>query len=689
MKIITQKTLTAVVALFLTASTGVAQKALKKADAVFEARQYFRAIEMYKAAYAGAPKDKKGAIMYKSGIASQEINDYKGAEGYYQKAIASKFDDPTVYLRLAEVLKSQMKYPEAITEYNNYKTKGGDAKRADIGVKSCELAQQWKDAPLRYKIENMALINSKESDFAPCYADKKYQTLNFSSRRAGTLGGSELNVGGNHSDIYESKLDKNGKWSTPVLLPPAISTPVNEATAWVSKKGDLIFFTRCPEVKNEQAKCGIYMAKKQGSTWGAADRLPFNIDSVQFGHPCLSADGKKLYFTSRKSGGYGGADIWYCTYDMKSNAWGQPVNAGSMVNTEGDEMYPTVSDDGKKLYFASNYHPGMGGLDIFVAEAGADGKYTKPVENLKYPINTSYDDFSIIFEGKKQRGYFTSNREGGKGSDDIWSFYLPPLTFSVKGLGLSAGDDRTGKGKGEPVQNVKVKIVGSDGTINEYNTVADGAYNFKLKEKVTYTISTETSKSSSSPSYKDGYLASKDQRVITTVGLDKSKDFIADFELKPVVKELRLPKILYDLGKADLKPQSKDSLNYLFNLMKDNPSVVVELNSHTDSRGKAAANMTLSTARAQSCVDYLVKEKGIAPARLTAKGYGANQLLISDAEIAKAKTKQEKEALHELNRRTSFRILSWDYVDPNAPKKTDTPKGNSGTKKSDDDDSDE
>jgi peptidoglycan-associated lipoprotein len=669
MKNITRLTLTAAATVVLTASM-FSQKLLKKADASFEARQYFNALEMYKQVYGSVSKDKKPLVLYKSGISCQEINDYKGAETYYNKAIASNFDDPTVYLRLAEVLKSQQKYPEAIVEYNNYKSKGGDAKKADLGVKSCELAQQWKDQPQRYKIENMSLINSKESDYAPSYSDKKYQTLIFTSRRDGALGSKELNLGTNHSDIYETKLDKNGKWSTPVLLPPAVSSPVNEGRGWVSKKGDMIFFTRCPEDKGKQNKCGIYMAKKQGSTWGEAQRLPFNVDSVQFGHPTLSADGKMLYFAAKMSGGYGGADIWSCTFDVKGNTWGQPVNAGPAVNTEGDELYPTISDDGKKLYFSSNYHPGMGGLDIFVAEAGADGKFTKPVENLKSPMNSSSDDFGIIFEGKKQKGYFTSNREGGKGSDDIWAFNLPPLVFNLKGVVLSEGDANTGKGKGENVEGVKVKIIGSDGSMNDFTTAKDGTYKLdKLKEKVTYTVSTETGKNSKSASFpKDGYLANKDQRIISTIGKDESTNFTADFMVKPVIPNLRMPEIQYALGSAELLPQSKDSLNYLYNILKDNPTIVVELNSHTDTRGSAVSNMTLSTARAQSCVDYLVKEKGIPSARLTAKGLGMTQPLISDAQIKAAKTKEEKEALHQKNRRTTFKILSFDYVDPNAPK---------------------
>lgn len=670
----------------LTTTTSYAQKVLKKADASFEVGQYYNAITYYKQAYAGATKDKKGVILYKTGVACQEINDYKGAETYYQKAISANFDDPMVYYKLAEVLKNQNKYAEATVEYNNYKAKGGNAKKADLGVKSCELSQQWKDAPMRYKMENMALINSKESDYAPCFSDKKYKTLSFTSRRPGNVGGEiDINTGQNKSDIYSTTVDKNGKWSTPMLLPPTISTKFNDGVGCVSKKGDMIFYSRSPEASNKQLKTQIFMSKKQGNTWGEGQVLPFCVDTIAFGHPYLSADGKVLYFASRMSGGYGGADIWYSTYDAKANVWGKPVNAGPAVNTDGNELYPTLSDDSKKLYFSSDTHPGMGGLDIFLA-VGENNKYTKPVENLKAPLNSPYDDFRIVFEGKKQKGFLTSNREGGKGSDDIWSFNLPPLNFSAKG-NVSSEGDKLGKGKGEPVENVKVKIVGSDGSIKEFTTSKDGSYKLeRLKENTTYTVSTETGPTSKSATFsKDGYLANKDQRIISTAGQVASKEFQADFEVKPVVKEIRMPEIIYALGSAELLPASKDSLLFLYNILKDNPSIVCELNSHTDSRGKAASNMTLSTARAQSCVDFLVKEKGIPAERLVAKGYGATQLLISDAEIKKAPSNQEKEALHQKNRRTSFRILNFGYVDPNAPKTN--PKNPNGT--SDDEEEEE
>lgn len=659
-------------ALFCLAMSSLAQKKLQQADLAFENRQYFKAIEDYKGAYTSVKKpEMKAKVLYRTGYAYHEINDMKSAETYYQKAIAAKYPDPVAVLRLADCLKAQGKYPEAITEYNNYKKLNPSDPRGDKGVKSCELAQQWKDQPARYKVENMALINSKESDFSPTFSDKKYKTLIFTSTREGVNNKQDVTTGQNHSALYETRLDKNGKWSTPVSLAPTVSSPFNQGAACVSKKGDYMLLTRCPEVKSAVSGCQIFIAKKQGSGWAAPERLPFNIDSVNFGHPAISADGKTVYFVSRMKGGYGGADIWKSVYDPKGNTWTAPLNLGPQINTVGDEMYPSVSNDGKLLYFSSNYHPGMGGLDLFKAEIGPDGKFSKSPENLKFPLNSGADDFAIVFEGNKQRGYFSSNREGGKGNDDIWSFFLPPLNFNLKGKVVSSGGNK-GINKGEPVANAKIKLTGSDGALNDAVTSNDGSYSFKLKENVSYTVTIETSKQTVSATYKDGYLASKDMGALTTAGESVSKDFVKDFELTPVEREIRFPAVLYELGKADLKPESKDSLNFLYQTLIDNPTIIIQLSAHTDSRGSDAKNQVLSQARAQSCVDYLANEKKIPLARLQAKGFGETRLLVTDDVINKAKTKEEKEALHQKNRRTVFGIVSWDYVDPNAPK-TATP----------------
>ena len=654
---------------------------LKDADVAFENHQYFNAIELYKQAYTKVKKaDVKASILYKTALSYQEINELKSAETYYSKAIKAKYPDPIAILNLADVLKTQQRYEEAIVEYNNYKKQVPSDARGENGVKSCELAKQWKDAKntpeTRLKVENMALINSKESDFSPAYADKKYTSLIFTSTRQGAAGSMDITTGQNHSDLYETKLDKNGKWSTPTSLANTIVSKMNEASVSVSKKGDVMFMTRCPEAKNKQLKCQLYVCKKQGPAWAEPELLPFCVDSIAFGHPSINLAGDVLYFTSKLPGGYGGKDIWMSTYDKKAKAWGQPVNLGPTVNTQGDEMYPYIADDDKTLYFSSNYHLGMGGLDIFKTEKGADGKFTKAPENLKYPMNSAGDDFGIIFEGKKIKGYFTSNREGGKGSDDIYSFILPPLNFNLSGTVTSSEGN-------EPVQNALIHLKGSNGDMFEFKTLADGKYNFKLKENTSYEVTVETGKNTVSNSYKLGFLANKDMGKLTTVDENESKDFVKDFVLNPVKAEIRFPQVLYALGKAELlvdldgtaadndthKPiNSKDSLNFLYQTLLDNPTIVIELQSHTDSRDNDARNQTLSEARAKSCVDYLVNEKKVPIARLMSKGWGEKKLLIKDDVIAKAKTKEEKEALHQKNRRTVFRIVNWDYIDPNAPK---------------------
>jgi peptidoglycan-associated lipoprotein len=303
----------------------------------------------------------------------------------------------------------------------------------------------------------------------------------------------------------------------------------------------------------------------------------------------------------------------------------------------------------------------MGGLDIFKAEKDANGKFTKAPENLKSPMNSAGDDFAIVFEGKKVKGYFTSNREGGKGSDDIYSFILPPLFFNLNGKVVSTENN-------EPVQNALIRLKGSSGEMFEFKTPADGKYTFKLKENTSYEVTVATDKNTVSKSFVLGFLANQEMGKLTTVAENESKDFVKDFALTPVKAEIRFPAVLYELGKADLKPESKDSLNFLYQTLMDNPGIVIELQAHTDSRGADDKNQTLSEARAQSCVDYLAIEKKIPLARLMSKGWGEKKLLVKDDEISKAPTKEEKEALHQRNRRTVFRILNWDYQDPNAPK---------------------
>lgn len=655
----------AVLALVFISMNVIAQKNYAKdAEKAYDNKQYYTAIELYKSWYGKEKnKEKKAKILFQTAECYRMIGDLKGQVNYYNKAIRAKYPDPIAYLYLANAKKQMGLYDEALIEYNNYKKEVPSDPRGEDGAKSAELAQKWKDSPTRYKVQNVAMINSRELDFSPCYGDKKYKTLFFTSTRDGVTGGSTVDEGTGKvfSDIFETKVDKNGKWSTPTPLAAPINTPGNEGSSILTVKGTTMYFTRCEVEKNEIKKCQLWMAPKRGNNWGDPEKLPFSVDTFAFRHPAINKEENIIVFASDMPGGMGGYDLWVSTKTGKGrNAeWGKPVNLGPSVNTGGHEFFPFIHEDGT-LYFSSDGHIGMGGLDIFKAEKKGEAAEWANVTNMRAPINSSGDDFGIIFEGSKERGYFTSNREGGKGSDDIYSFVLPPLVFKLEGV-VTDCENKV------PLENVTVNILGSDGYTQEVKTDKAGFYSVALQPNLSYIVSTD-GKNVMKTTYADRYLNSPDKGKVTTVGEEESKNFKKDFCLKPVSNEIRFPAVLYDLGKATLRPESKDSLDYLYQTLLDNPTIVIELSSHTDSRSSDAYNQRLSQARAQSCVDYLVNEKKIPKERLVAKGYGEKKLLIKDSQIAKLKTKEEQEAAHQKNRRTVFKVLRWDYVDPNAPK---------------------
>lgn len=654
-----QRVLPLILSILFMSLVATAQKNYTKdADQAFRSEEYFKAIELYKKASTKEKKKAaKAAIIFKIAESYRNINDMKQAEVWYTKAITAKYPDPIAILHLADAKKANGKYNEALTEYNNYKTLVPSDPRGEDGAKSSELAQKWKDNPTRYSVENVVQINSKYSDFSPAYADKKYNTIAFSSTREGSTGSEADPVTGeNFSDVYETKVDKKGKWSTPVPLGEAVNSKINEGAVSINKKQTAIYFTRCDFKKNGQLGCSILRSEKKGTSWGDATAVKLFADTITVGHPAITKDEDKLFFASDMEGGQGGKDIWYVTYDKKAQTYGAPVNLGSPVNTPGDEMYPYVHDDGT-LYFSSNGHLGMGGLDIFRADKSGDN--FSNVTNLKFPLNSSADDFGIIFEGTKERGYLTSAREGGKGSDDIYSFVLPPLLFTLQGV-IKDVDTQA------PIAGATVKLVGSDGSSVEVKSGANGGYEFAQNGSARY-VNPNTSYTVSAIAEK--YLG--DKGTFTTVGLEAATNFTKDLSLKSTKKgPIRLPDILYDLNKWDLKPQYQDSLNGLIQTLNDNPNIVIELGAHTDTRGTPKDNSTLSQKRAQSVVDYLIS-KGIDAERLQAKGYGESRPLINDKQIAAMKTNEEKEAAHQKNRRTEFRVVREDFVpkvDPNAPK---------------------
>ncbi len=654
-----KKFLTCFTFILICAAGAMAQgKQAEEADDAFNKGFFYNAIELYKKAYTTEKKaSEKAVLIFKVAEAYRALGDAENAEVWYEKANKAQYPDPITYYYIGEALKEQGKYAEAIAAYNKYKEKNPGDMRADASLASCQQAQAWKETPTRYKVDPEVLLNSPQYDFSATFSDKRNSDVVFASSRPASTG-TETDgiVGESFTDLYSSSRDKLGKWSEPVRLAPVINTAAHEGSATFNSKRSLMYFTRCPHEKKKAFGCDIWVSKTVGGNYAEPVMLPIrpqqdkdDTATITIGHPTLSPDDNRLIFSSNMKGGQGGKDLWKVSLDKNGMPTGAVTNLGKEINSPKNEMFPFLRNNGD-LYFSSNGVAGMGGMDIFRAEKTGDNTWGH-VENMKYPINSAGDDFSIVFDGDEERGFFTSNRPGGKGEDDIWRFYVPDMVFSLQGV---AKDKMTGA----PLPDAKIEIVGTDGS--NYSTLADanGAFTFEengkdryIKENTSYTIRAS----------KDQYLVVNDQ--ITTVGLTESTTFVKEYLLQPVRPDqaISLPEVLFDLGSAALRPEGKDSLQVLYQTLVENPTIVIELAAHTDSRGSDKANMTLSQNRAQSCVNYLIS-KGIDPARMVAKGYGESRLRISDAEIAKMATNEEKEAAHQKNRRVEFTVKSFDYV---------------------------
>lgn len=646
----------------------------KSADESFARQQYSVAIEKYKKAYKKVKKNKeeKNRISYRMAECYRLTGNYKRSEMLYKRLIRNDYDKtyPEVLLYYADMLKINQKFDEAIEYYNKYAIAVPDDPRGELGAKTAAEVQSWIENPSKYEVTNVKKINSRESDFAPAFYNSTYQEILFTSTREGAQGKEEDKwTGQNFSDLFVAKKDKNGEWSAPVPLDASetINTKANEGAATLNSKFKKLYFTRCPNTPSVESGCQIYVSTRAGRNWGSVSLLDIKgVDTLAtVGQPTISDDELTIYFSADRRGGFGGKDIWVATRSSKSKAFGRPMNIGPKVNTAGDEMFPFLRND-TTLYFASDGHGGMGGLDIFKVTIDSSGNWGDPV-NLKYPINSTMDDFGIVFHPEEEWGYLSSNRKGTRGKEDIWYFIEPPLLFTLSG---TVKDDRTLL----YVEGADVTLVGSDGVSVSTRTNDKGYYTFgssQIKPNTTYDVSV------SKPNY------FKEKAVVTTVGVEFSKDFTQDFVLKPIPDEpIVLPDILYDLAKWDLKPQYQDSLQGLIQTLRDNPKLVIELASHTDSRDSYERNDILSQKRAQSVVDYLIM-RGINPRRLVAKGYGERVprklkkdivkdgflfkkgTVLDDDYVNSLPSKAQKEAAYALNRRTEFRVLRRDFVPDN------------------------
>lgn len=641
---------------------------LKTGDQAFEQKSYAIAAALYKSEYSTEPVEQyKAQKSFRIGESYRALNNTKDAEKWYAEALKLNYPDVITRFHYANMLMANEKYDQAITEFKKYANEDPINKlNAFEKVKSCEKAKSLLAKKSNIELENLA-INSSANEYAPVFFENK--ELIFSSDRTDALGTETFGwTGEKYSDLFISVKEDDGSYKKLVPFGTNINTGRNEGTPTFGKNFTEMYFTRCgTEIKSKSKRddyCTIFKSYRDfDGLWSEPEKLIFFSDTVNVGQPFVSPDDKFLLLTSDAPGGYGGKDIWICYPEYEG--WGDPVNLGSAINTSGNEMFPHVGTDGT-LYFSSDGHPGLGALDIFAARK--DGNVWKDPTNLKPPINSGADDFAMIIEKSKpensedlikQSGYFTSTRTGGNGGDDIYKFIeRNENIFTLNALVF----EKVYENPNDP--NSKVldfkQVVGADVTLKKYSlalkpvatvkTDKNGIARFDLEAENDYLVTAE----------KEGYF--KRSENTTTKGKGDLSKVNITIQVKIILekiyeeKEITLSNIYYDYDKTNLRTASEQVLDTLIALLEENPTVKLEIGSHTDSRGSKNYNDVLSQGRAESVVKYLIS-KGIHFNRLTAKGYGESKLVNRCADNVNCSEEE-----HQENRRTTFKVLSEKFV---------------------------
>lgn len=634
-------------------------KSAKLSDAEEKQRigEYYEAAAIYRKVYTKtSPKkrDLRGYIAYRMAECNRLINNTAKATSAYMNAIRYDYPDSTVYLRMGQMLQKTGRYPEAIKNYDIYMENDPSNLLAINGIQGCELAPGWKKNPTRYEVRRMDKFNSRRGEFSPMLAGDKYDQLYFASSRSKDKDAKVSAITGqNNNNLFLVKQDETGAWLAPVELEDEVNTEYDEGTPSFSPDGNTMYYTYCAQDPEGPRTAEIYISTRSSAKWGKGTRATIVKDSVTaLGHPSISPDGKYLYFVSDAVGGFGGKDIFRAR--VAGNDFGPMENLGEEINTPGDEMFPYVRDS-VTLYFASNGHPGMGGLDLFKATQDSTGKWK--VENLGAPINSMADDFGITFAGKEERGFFCSNRNDARGYDHIYSFERPTITIFIEGI-VNDVDEY-------PIEDATVRIVGKDGLNVKVPVKKDGTYRVELERDIRYVMMASAR----------GYL--NQNYELHTGPEEKNETYIVDFFLSPISKPVVIDNIFYDFDKATLRPESKKALDEMIKMLNDNPNVTIELGAHTDRKGTDQYNERLAQRRAQSVVDYLIAG-GIEAARLEAKGYGESVPKTINKKMAKqfdflkegdvlteefilALPPEQQEIADQINRRTEFKVLRTNY----------------------------
>lgn len=644
-----------VAAIVLVVMAGCSGAKLSTANEQMARGEYYDASKTYRKIYNRLTKreerSQRGEVAYKMAECYRRLNMAARASAAYQNAIRYGVTDSMAVLRLAQSLHAEGKYPAAIKSYEEFLTKVPGNPEAVAGLEGARLASEMKANRTRYVVRQSKLLNSRRADFSPMFND---DVLYFTTTNEKVTGENRSEITGmKKGDIWMSKKNERGEWQRPEPVEGELNSEVEEGICSFSPDGSTMYLTKARREPNANTGVEIYTSQRSDAKWSAPVKFEITADTVSsYGHPAVSPDGQWLYFTSDMPG-IGGRDIW--RVNVKERA-GSLENLGPEINTVGDEMFPYMLTD-SVMYFSSNGHPGLGGLDIFCATLGADGHWS--VTNMGVPVNSEADDFGITFDRKTDHpsGYLSSNRGDGRGYDHIYTFELPDLNITISGWVVDRDD--------EPVPNAVIRIVGNDGSNQKTIAKNDGSFSFPLQRGVRYVMMAGAK----------GFLNAR--QSFTSDTAEEDADYAIDFVLASLTKPNIVENIFYDFDKATLRPESTEALDGLVQMLNDNPNITIEMASHTDRVGTEEYNIDLSKRRAKSVIDYLI-EHGIAADRLQYQGYGKSRPKVVTKRINKlypqfkegdilneeyimGLSPEDQEAADQVNRRTEFHVLSVDY----------------------------
>ncbi len=653
--------LSAIVAAVLLVGCG-ADSAMKKGDKFYALGEYYDAATQYKKAYSQTPaKDRKlrGQRAMKMADCYRRINNTQRAIASYNNVIRYKQTDSLTQFFVGQQLMKNGDYRAAQKAFQAAVDSLADTDSpylllAREGLKAAKAAPDFKKKDSKYSVKREDLFNSRRADFSPMLAGEDNDQLYFTSTR-NQAQGDELSgiTGTKNGDIFFSQKDDKGKWGKPQTIDSELNSEFDEGACCFSADGRTMYLTQCKTDPDYPRFATIVKSSRSDASWSKPTELVVSKDTLSiFAHPAVSPDGLWLYFVSDMPGGLGGYDIWRA--ELTANGVGIIENLGAPVNTEGNEEFPTFRPNGD-LYFSSDGHPGLGGLDIFIAQPTMDG-WT--VTHPGYPLNSQGDDFGMTFEGLHNRGYFSSNRGDARGWDHIYSFEKSEVLVTVKGWVYEMD--------GYELPGGLVYMVGNDGTNLKLSVKGDGSFTQEIQTGVDYVL-LGTCK---------GYLNHKEELRVDTATV--SNEYVLQFPLANISAPVLIDNIFYDFDKATLRPESQTALDELVKLLNENPNVTIELSAHTDYKGSAQYNERLSQRRAESVVNYLIAH-GIAADRLTPKGYGKEKPktirrkvaekypflkegdVLTEEFVKALKDEEQQEECNQLNRRTEFTVLRTTY----------------------------